>query len=173
MNAAGDSGVVRAGEFIHSYPLEGIRQELRCDRCHFGGIAPPASCTGCHTEQVDFRRGTLAALQDFDYPPDPMAGTVQCQACHDLSAPTDLDTMNETCLECHDDEEDRFDGLVSQWKQEIELLLRNAEAGADDRVARIIAALRAAGPLHNYAGAQQILRALTTTTATTAPASGP
>jgi hypothetical protein len=107
VDQGGDVPAVQAGEFIHSYELQGPHAELRCDRCHNGGVAPVRTCAGCHTTQAEFRAGSLADFDAFDIAPDAMADAVDCEGCHDLSQPTNIEAINATCLECHDARPDR------------------------------------------------------------------
>ncbi|MFQ5806387.1 MAG: hypothetical protein ACE5I3_08050, partial [Phycisphaerae bacterium] len=164
VNPEGDSSTVQAGEFIHSYELEGAHKKLRCNVCHAGGIAPVPTCTGCHVEQMEFRAGTSTAFEAFNIPADPMAEAVDCEACHDLSEPTSLEVIDTMCLECHEDEEERFEGMLASWQAEVDRVLAEAEGRVDAEGERLLAALRAAGPLHNIEATRKILAALSTTT---------
>jgi hypothetical protein len=89
-----------------------------------------------------------------------MADDVGCQECHDLSQPTDVDTINELCLECHEDEEERFADMLPSWKREVDQLLADAAARADANDKRVLDALRQAGPLHNVEATRAIVRSL-------------
>ena len=151
----GESTVLSEGEFIHPIKLEGRHTELRCDRCHTGGTAPERTCAGCHTDQADFRAGTLAAFEGLDIPPEPMADDVSCEECHDLSQPATVQAINPRCLDCHDEE---YEGTLVSWKREIEGLLRDAEAQADAEGKDLLQALRQAGPLHNLHATRMIVR---------------
>ena len=146
----GKAPVIQEGEFVHPYELEGRHATLRCDQCHDGGRSPVATCNGCHIEQAGFRAGTAPSFSTFGIAPDAMADVVDCEGCHDLSAPTSIDSIDAACMDCHEDEEERFEGMLTSWKEEVERLL----AGAERRVTydgdrEILEALRRAGPLHN------------------------
>ncbi len=39
-----------AGSFEHSFLLEGAHAELRCDKCHDGGVSPLLTCARCHPD---------------------------------------------------------------------------------------------------------------------------
>jgi hypothetical protein len=156
----GESPALLEGEFIHPLELEGPHAQLRCDLCHTGGVAPPATCVACHADQAAFRTGTLTGFESFGLPAEPMADDVGCQECHDLSQPTDVDTINELCLECHEDEEERFADMLPSWKREVDQLLADAAARADANDKRVLDALRQAGPLHNVEATRAIVRSL-------------
>ena len=87
-----------------------------------------------------------------------MAETVECEDCHDLSEPTDVETINAACMDCHDDEEERFEGMLGSWQEELDRLLTEAADGADAEARRQIELLREAGPLHNMEATRKILR---------------
>ena len=156
----GDTSAVQAGEFIHSYELPGAHKELRCNLCHSGGVAPVPTCAGCHVEQAEFRAGTSKVFGAFDITADVMAAAVDCAGCHDLSEPTSIDTINAMCMECHEDEEERFEGMLASWQEDVAGLLADAEGRADAEGKRVLEALRSAGPLHNYEATRKILRTL-------------
>jgi hypothetical protein len=137
------------GEFIHPMKLEGSHAELRCDLCHTGGISPQPTCAGCHTEQQAFREGTLTAFDSFDISPEPMAGDLECEDCHDLSESTTVEAIDTMCMDCHEDEEDKYRGMLAGWKKAAGRLIDDATATADDEGLRLLEALRRAGPLHN------------------------
>jgi hypothetical protein len=147
------------GEFIHPLQLEGPHTKIRCDRCHTGEVTPPTTCAGCHTTQTAFRTGKLAALQSFRISAEPMADSVNCEDCHELSQPTDLPTISTRCVACHDEE---YKDMLSSWKGEVEHLLREAEAKTDAQGKRLLETLRQAGPLHNLEATRIIARALVT-----------
>jgi formate-dependent nitrite reductase cytochrome c552 subunit len=79
-----------------------------------------------------------------------MATGLDCGDCHNLSAPTNIETINAACMGCHDDEEERFKDMLSTWDREVARLLTDAERRVqDDRGRRLLEALRKSGPLHN------------------------
>jgi len=156
----GYSSLIEQGEFVHPFKLEGSHAALRCDRCHTGGISPSPTCAGCHTDEASFRAGTLAGFESLDLPPDPMADSVDCEGCHDLSVPTSVEAIDATCMDCHEDEQERFDGMLASWRQEIEQLLLDAGARTDEEGRRRLEALRSAGPLHNIEAARIVVRAI-------------
>ncbi|MEK6799783.1 MAG: cytochrome c3 family protein [Planctomycetota bacterium] len=152
--------LVRTGGFEHPYKLEGSHAALRCDQCHTGGMEPAPNCAGCHTTQVQFRAGTLAAFSELGIPGEPMAETVDCQDCHDLSKPRTIEAIDPRCMDCHGDEPDKFKGMLGSWKAEIDHAL-HAASGLTDPVAQArIEALRKAGPLHNIEAARRVLQSL-------------
>ncbi|MFQ5589597.1 MAG: cytochrome c3 family protein [Phycisphaerae bacterium] len=162
--AADQSGtaILRQGNFVHPLTLEGPHRELRCDQCHTGGKAPLPTCEGCHTAQSEFRAGTLDIFAPFSIHADPMAATVTCDGCHDPSNPSNMETINAACMDCHDDEPERFEGMAASWKKEVEELLKLADDHADERTQQLVRALRQAGPLHNIEAAKLILNTLAT-----------
>ncbi len=153
--------LVRASEFVHPYSLEGPHATMRCDRCHTGGIAPQASCEGCHEQQHEFRAGMLAAFDSPELPPDPMLEVVDCEGCHDLSQPTNIDTIDLACMDCHEDEEDRFEGMLASWRREVDQMFHDAEVHTDDAGRRLLKTLRDAGPMHNIEATRILVRSLT------------
>ena len=156
----GKSTLLQEGEFVHSPLLEGRHAELRCDRCHSGGVAPQRTCAGCHTEQAAFRTGTLVGFESLGIPAEPMADDVECGDCHDLSQTTELKTIDALCLDCHEDEEGRFTGMLASWEREVKQLLSSAESTTDGEGRRVLRAVRQAGPLHNVEGTRIIVRGL-------------
>ncbi len=156
----GRPSVLQQGEFIHPLKLAGAHAELRCDKCHTGGPTPLSTCAGCHVEQTAFRAGTTAAFEPFGIEADAMAESVDCEACHDLSLPTEVETIDAACMDCHEDEEDRFEGMLASWKKEVHQMLLQAEEGADSSLREVLDTLRRAGPLHNIEAARLILRSL-------------
>ena len=152
--------VLHEGEFIHSPVLEGRHTELRCDQCHTGGVAPSTTCEGCHTTQAAFRDATLDVFERFGIEADSMAASVDCESCHDLDQPTTVDAIDEMCMECHDDEEERFDGMLASWKAEAERLMSGIEAEVDSATLDALRVLREAGPLHNIEATRVIVRKL-------------
>ena len=156
----GKGAMIQAGEFIHSYELAGRHAELRCDSCHTGGVAPVPDCAGCHTEQVAFRAGTSAEFAAFEIEADAMDEILECESCHDLSEPTDIEAIDTMCMGCHDDDES-IEGLLAAWSEEVEGMLDGAERRVDTEGARVLEALRAAGPLHNIEATRKIMSALT------------
>ena len=109
--------------------------------------------------QHEFRAGTLRAFASFGTPPDPMLDTVSCEACHDLSEPTDIETIDAVCMDCH--EEERFDGMLASWSREVDQLLGDAEVRTDDRGRQLLQTLREAGPMHNIEATRILVRSLT------------
>ncbi len=157
----GESDVIHEGAFIHPFTLEGRHDELRCDRCHTGGVAPQTTCAGCHTAQAGFRAGTLVGFDSLNIPAEPMVDDVECADCHDLTQQTDHEAIDRLCLDCHEDEEERFTGMLASWKQEVEQLLSRAESTTDAEGKRVLRAVRQAGPLHNVEATRIIVRTLT------------
>lgn len=157
---ASDSSVIRQGEFIHPYKLEGRHASLRCNECHTGGAAPQPSCTGCHTTQAAFRAGTLEAFKQHGIQSAPMADSVDCTGCHDLSKPTSLATINALCMDCHSDEQEKYEGMLAGWKAEADDLLSKVATGSGVESLRILAELRRAGPLHNMEATRTIVSAI-------------
>ena len=116
-----DSGasIVEKGEFIHPLELAGKHRTLRCNQCHTGGVAPESTCQGCHKQQQGFYSGTTTALAPYDVKPNPMFGTVDCEGCHDLSEPLSVDSVNALCMDCHEDEEEEYEGMLATWMDQI------------------------------------------------------
>ena len=155
-DAQAETWVETAG-FAHPMPLEGVHAEIRCDRCHTGGVGPAATCEGCHADVVDYMAGTLPALAAFEVEADPMAGEVDCTDCHDLSEPLDVATMGPACVDCHDDD---YADTLREWRTEADRLLAAAEAKSEPATESVVAAIRRAGPLHNIEATVEVLTAL-------------
>jgi len=152
--------MVGIGGFVHPIELEGSHSTMRCDKCHTGGIAPERTCAGCHSLQAEFRAGKVPAFQSFKLAPDAMAEAVDCEGCHDLSRPTTVEVIDEKCMDCHSDDEDRYKGMLPSWKTELDAMLLEAESLRDDETVETLRTLRKAGPLHNVEAARTIARAL-------------
>jgi hypothetical protein len=93
-------------------------------------------------------------------PAEPMADVVNCDGCHDLSKPTSTEAINEKCMECHSDEEEKYKGMLRSWKTEIDALFLEAGSVKDGETVERLRTLRKAGPLHNIEAARVITRAL-------------
>ena len=90
----------------------------------------------------------------------PLAAAVDCAGCHDLSEPTGIESVDAMCMGCHEDEEERFEGMLASWQEDVAGLLADAEGRADAEGKQVLEALRSAGPLHNYEATRKILRTL-------------
>jgi hypothetical protein len=155
VKGTGERSFIQEGEFVHPLALDSTHAALRCDLCHTGGPSPSPTCAGCHTTQADFRLGKLAGLDELELPVDPMAESLECTDCHDLSRPLSLDAVNETCVDCHDEE---YAPMLSGWQEEIDRLLDEAGVSTDAERERVLRELRQAGPLHNFEASRLILR---------------
>lgn len=156
-NAARAVGI---GGFVHLVELQGSHSTMRCDKCHTGGIAPDRTCAGCHSLQADFRDGKATAFQAFKLSPDAMAEAVDCEGCHDLSRPTTVEAIDEKCMDCHSDDEDRYKGMLQSWKSEIDAMWSGTGTIRDDKALEVLRTLRQAGPMHNMEAARTIARTL-------------
>ncbi len=123
-------------------------------------MAPSPTCEGCHTVQDQFRAGALPAFSSMGISADSMYESVSCDVCHDLSEPTDIETIDAVCLDCHEDEEERFEGMLASWSREVDQMLRDAEVHTDERGRQLLQTLRAAGPLHNIEATRILVRSL-------------
>lgn len=161
------------GDFVHPWDLEGVHAKARCYECHALGSAPSTTCEGCHALEADFRQGTVAAFEAFETPAEPMAVFVGCEGCHDLSEPADLASIDMMCMDCHEGEYERYEGMLGRWDEEVRKLLEQAEAVAGEEERELLETLREAGPLHNMEATRTILKQMTTSSevATGAPAS--
>lgn len=156
----GAAHVTREGAFHHPVELAGGHAALRCDQCHTGGTSPIASCEGCHVQQSRFRNGVLTAFEALKLPAEAMAEGVDCEGCHDLAEPTSVAAIDVMCLDCHEDQADRYDGMLRSWEAEVSRLLLQAGRRTDDEGRRLLDALRAAGPLHNIEATRMVTRRL-------------
>lgn len=173
----GNTVVIEEGEFVHPIPLQGTHAALRCSTCHDGGPARPSTCAGCHEDTTALRLAEAPQLVGFNVAADSMAD-LDCDSCHNLDAPRSLETIYESCTECHDPEDDeQFDGILARWDQSMRSALEAAsatvtQAGASspggDQAARnrhaewlgrsreALEFLHRAGPLHNYEAAIKV-----------------
>ena len=119
MEESGASATIKKGEFIHPLELIGSHKALRCDQCHSGGIAPEVTCQGCHKLQQGLYGATMDALVRFDVKPSPMFGVVDCEGCHDLSQPLSIENMDAMCMDCHDDDDERYEGMLAGWMENL------------------------------------------------------
>lgn len=180
LNLNGRSAAIEKGEFIHPFELQGPHQTLRCDRCHTGGVAPAKTCDGCHTAQHGFYAASDAAWSRYDLQPSPMFGIVDCEGCHDPSQPLSIQSIDATCIDCHEDEEEKYEGMLVSWMdglakardiaaESIDAVARRAEAPSpgvppEDLQAWIhqsreaMESLAEAGPHHNPDAALEIYR---------------
>jgi len=99
-------------------------------------------------------------LEEFKLAPDSMAEAVDCEGCHDLSKPTTIEAIDERCMDCHSDDEDRYKGMLRSWKTEIDAMLLEVGSVRDGESVELLRTLRKAGPLHNVEAARTIARAL-------------
>jgi hypothetical protein len=154
--------VISEGQFIHPFELEGLHAALRCDECHGGGSSPDPTCAGCHALEADFRRGVLAGIGDLKLPAEPMADSVDCTDCHDLSKPRTLAAIDALCMDCHDDDPERYQGLLASWKKEVDGNLAHI-SGSDlsPNQRAMLKQLREAGPLHNMEATRQVIKSMT------------
>ncbi len=166
----GDETYITEGEFVHPFEINGVHDELQCHQCHTGAVGPLPTCNGCHVDEVAFASGETKAFAEFAIAPDPMFGAVDCESCHDISGPRDIEKINEACLDCHDDDEDRFDGMVASWKTEVEAMFIDAADKVDARGAKLLQRLRDSGPYHNMEATRAILKKLANPPLVTAPA---
>lgn len=161
LQPAGDdhtpNNLVGIGGFKHPIELEGVHATMRCDKCHTGGPVPPSTCEGCHTEVADFRAGTTPGFKALGIGADPMASSVECKDCHDLSKPRTVEAMNEKCLDCHSDDEERFQPMLAGWKAEADALMKAASESPDSNTQQILGTLRKSGPLHNMEATRKLL----------------
>ena len=183
VNPEHSNGAVREGEFIHPAELQGLHAELKCHQCHTGGISPVASCEGCHVKAQGLYGATAALLRRFEIEKDPMFGTVDCESCHDLAEPHSLEAVDMLCMDCHDDEEEKYGGMLALRSDEVTQRRLKAQAAVDELVGwvnehrgegvvdeaavdgaeqmrRTMQFMAEAGPLHNPAAALSIYESL-------------
>ena len=152
---------VSVGGFVHPYKLEGIHETIRCDQCHTGGIAPQPSCAGCHTAVAEFRAGTAPGFKEFAIVPDATAETVQCADCHDMQKPMSMEVINDRCVDCHSDDEEKYGAMLAAWKGEIETQMKSVRTGGNSESKAILDLLKVSGAYHNVDATRKILKAIT------------
>ncbi|HRX86830.1 MAG TPA: NapC/NirT family cytochrome c, partial [Phycisphaerae bacterium] len=172
---------ISEGEFVHPFKLQGVHQQLRCDKCHTGGPEPVPTCGGCHHEVQSVYDASAPELARFSVDENPMSGLVDCTDCHDLDKPVSLASVNEHCLECHDDHT-KYGGMLEKWEGELhdaykqvdQALLRLAATLADqvgssadedrkwlEQNQATVDLLRKANGLHNADAALDVLKTIT------------
>ncbi len=156
----GNERAIQPGAYQHPFELTGVHAGVRCDQCHAGGMSPSPTCEGCHSEVSGFRDASAVEFARFKIEPDSMATVVGCEGCHDVSMPVATADMEAVCMDCHDDDPERFEGMLGRWKQELEPLLVRALRLARDEDRAAARALQEAGPYHNVEGARKILNGL-------------
>jgi len=120
----------RRGEFVHPFDAGVLHAEVRCQECHTGGPID-RSCDGCHTAQQMLYTGTLPELSSLGIGPNPMAGTVDCEGCHDTAEPLSLESIDALCMDCHEDEEEKYAGMLSGWVKDLAAQRQAAEAAVE------------------------------------------
>jgi hypothetical protein len=179
----GRSGIIQEGAFIHPVELVGMHAALNCHLCHTGGVAPVASCGGCHDKQQGLYGATASVLADFNVEANSMSGSVDCESCHDLSEPHSLEAVDIQCMDCHEDEEEKYEGMLARWSDAVGKKRARADSelqnlmtwinqhhaeGIDDEATLLwthrsldtLQFLSEAGPLHNPDAALRIYEAL-------------
>ncbi len=174
--------IIQEGGFVHPVPLEGPHEPLLCHQCHTGGVAPEATCAGCHRDQQGFRAATLAEFSAFQISASPMSQSVDCQGCHDGSAPLNLESIDGHCLDCHEDDGDEYEGMLARWAADLAQGRAQAEQTvleldhwiddhgeepwvpeANNRLSALRQVLRRldqVGPLHNHSAAVSIYQSV-------------
>lgn len=163
--ATGGHEFIVEGAFQHPVELDPVHAPLRCDQCHTGGPTPPAGCAQCHQDIQRLYDGTAPALVDVPAAPNPMAGIVGCTDCHENDAPPTLAAIDALCLDCHDDEPEKYEGMLSRW--DANLTAASAAArGALDELGGLLTKSRTAGDAdlrtwlaEQHAAIEQITRA--------------
>ncbi len=165
------------GEFVHSLEFPGLHDQLRCDQCHTGGKPLVPTCQGCHEAQDGLYTASSELLDRFEIGPNPMTGSVDCEGCHELAEPVTLENMDAMCMDCHDDEEERYEGMLAGWSNSVTAAEKKAQAAVDklaaalaayegeeaqearqwlDQNQAILDMLKKANPLHNTEGSIRI-----------------
>ncbi len=156
----GHDSYIQEGEFIHPFDLNGKHAAVRCDQCHTGGKSPAPTCAGCHTDITAYRSGTLAVFEPFGITADAMADSVECDGCHDLEGPTSVEAIDAMCMECHEDEEERYTGMLAGWEKEVSAKIHDVRTRVGGRAETMLRKLEHAGPYHNMEATRRILEAL-------------
>ena len=68
-----------------------------------------------------------------------------------------IEAIDAACMDCHDDEEERFEGMVASWKAEADALLNAADSSTGAEHQKLLELLRRAGPLHNLEVTRKIV----------------
>lgn len=64
-------------------------------------------------------------------------------------------------MECHQDEEERFEGMPASWKKEMDETIATARQHVDDEELAVLVKLRKSGVCRNIEASRAILRAPT------------
>ena len=64
-------------------------------------------------------------------------------------------------MECHQDEEERYEGLPASWKKEMDETIATARQHVDDEELAVLVKLRKSGVCRNIEASRAILRAPT------------
>ncbi len=163
--------IIEEGGFVHPMTLPSQHEDIQCHKCHTGGRAMKTSCEGCHDQQSSFIAATGPVWSFMKIEPSSMAGVVDCEGCHDLSEPVSRESVDTACMECHEDEDDTYEGMLDNWHVDVERKRKMAEAALAELVSALgsheiddverwvrdaqssLDAVSQAGPLHNYAAA--------------------
>ncbi len=65
------------------------------------------------------------------------------------------------CIECHQDEEERFEGMPASWKKEMDETIATPRQHVDDEGLAVLDKLRKSGVYHNIEASRAILRGIT------------
>ena len=64
-------------------------------------------------------------------------------------------------MECHQDEEERYEGLPASWKKEMDETIATPRQHVDDEGLAVLDKLRKSGVYHNIEASRAILRGIT------------
>jgi len=151
--------------YEHPWERVGVHKTLICSDCHTGGALPEPSCKECHSEVHAFGSADAAVFEPFAIEPDSMFEMeLDCETCHPDAERVDPASMNDTCLDCHDEEP--YEGMVARWRSEMETKIGDLAPRLSGSQREVLEALRRAGPSHNIKAARKILAALRTEAST-------
>jgi hypothetical protein len=99
----------------HPVKLVGIHENLKCDACHTGGLAPVNTCEGCHATTTAFRKGETPKLPGLEGTP-PVMADLGCESCHsDLTKPQDQAAIAPQCESCH---QKGYGDMIQIWRED-------------------------------------------------------
>ena len=161
----GGTSLLEQGEFVHPMELPGVHKQVLCHKCHDGGTARPTTCEGCHDATTGLRSANFGESLGASIKPDPMAD-LECDACHDISQPRSVATIEAKCIDCHDQ---TYAGMIARWQADVEQARTAAQAANREDASAAMNALDRAGPMHNPAAAIAIYNAIAGKAAPTTP----
>jgi nitrate/TMAO reductase-like tetraheme cytochrome c subunit len=103
---------------VHSYkgvPTE-VPNKKMCYDCHKKEDVEIEDCTTCHAGQDEMRKGKGATIKGDK---DVMLDDVACTDCHTNSDKMDFKPVVQSCIDCHDGDEDYGLPKIKEMQEEV------------------------------------------------------